>query len=71
MCWLVTLVMAGSTIDGIKLIVRVALVLPALLLPALLLPAPAKISTGREKLAPAGWHGWHVFATLGFLDEQK
>ena len=23
-----------------------------------------KISTGREKLAPAGWHGWHVFATL-------
>ena len=23
-----------------------------------------RISTGREKLAPAGWHGWHVFATL-------
>ena len=23
-----------------------------------------KISTVREKLAPAGWHGWHVFATL-------
>ena len=23
-----------------------------------------KISTGVEKLAPAGWHGWHIFATL-------
>ena len=23
-----------------------------------------KISTGLEKLAPTGWHGWHVFATL-------
>ena len=23
-----------------------------------------KISTGQEKLAPTGWHGWHVFATL-------
>ena len=23
-----------------------------------------KISTGWGKLAPAGWHGWHVFATL-------
>ena len=26
-------------------------------------PCP-KISTGLEKLAPTGWHGWHVFATL-------
>ena len=25
---------------------------------------PKKISTGLEKLAPAGWHGWHVFATV-------
>ena len=23
-----------------------------------------KISTGQEKLAPTGRHGWHVFATL-------
>ena len=23
-----------------------------------------KISTGQKKLAPTGWHGWHVFATL-------
>ena len=23
-----------------------------------------KISTGQKKLAPIGWHGWHVFATL-------
>ena len=23
-----------------------------------------KISTSLEKLAPTGWHGWHVFATL-------
>ena len=22
-----------------------------------------KISAGLEKLAPIGWHGWHVFAT--------
>ena len=26
-----------------------------------------KISTGLEKLAPTGWHGWHVFATLSKL----
>ena len=26
-----------------------------------------KISTGLEKLAPTGWHGWHVFATLIFI----
>ena len=23
-----------------------------------------KISTGWEKIAPTGWYGWHVFATL-------
>ena len=23
-----------------------------------------KNSTGLKKLAPTGWHGWHVFATL-------
>ena len=23
-----------------------------------------KISTGLEKLAPTGWHGWNAFATL-------
>ena len=25
-----------------------------------------KISSGQKKLAPTGWHGWHVFATLIF-----
>ena len=28
-----------------------------------------KISTSWEKIAPAGWHGWHVFATL--LTDQR
>ena len=23
-----------------------------------------KFSTGQKKIAPTGWHGWHVFATL-------
>ena len=50
--------------------VLVALVLQAPVLLTPLLPAPVlpalcpKISTGREKLAPVDWHGWHVFATL-------
>ena len=29
----------------------------------LTVPCP-KISTSLKKLAPTGWHGWHVFATL-------
>ena len=29
-----------------------------------------KISTGLEKLAPTGWHGWHVFATLHDVDAE-
>ena len=27
-----------------------------------------KISTSGEKLAPAGWHSWHVFATLSNVE---
>ena len=23
-----------------------------------------KISTGQKKIAPTGWHGWHVFTTM-------
>ena len=29
-----------------------------------------KISTGQKKLAPTGWHGWHVFATLSRLSDK-
>ena len=27
-----------------------------------------KINTDLEKLAPSGWQGWHVFATLVLVD---
>ena len=30
------------------------------------------ISSGQEKIAPTGWHGWHVFATLvGWSDKAE
>ena len=30
-----------------------------------------KISTGQKKLAPTGWHGWHVFATLAEIQHTR